>query len=385
MAHKLSPILKYPGGKERELKYIIPCLPANIHNYYEPFVGGGAVFFALNANRHFINDKSTDLIGLYTAIKEQDPAFFNTLIAINNAWKILSEIADQHMSVLLDIYSMHESTLPDAISHFINDHTNVFIELLQPKNDHITDNFIYELNRSIKSKMIRMKMLEAKKNPLPHEDKQANIEGSIKAAFYYHMRYLLNNRASLNLSDSNFAAIYLFIRQTCYSSMFRYNGKGEFNVPYGGISYNSNNFDKKLSYYRNPELIHHLNNSVLHNLDFYDFMTQNQPNPNDFVFVDPPYDSDFSTYDQNSFVCHDQERLANYLINECPANFMLVIKNTDFIAHLYTNGTNTANGNQLHIHAFDKHYFVSFMDRNQKDTEHLLITNYEVDWKGGEE
>lgn len=37
---KLSPILKYPGGKEKELKYILPNLPESCKNYYEPFVGG---------------------------------------------------------------------------------------------------------------------------------------------------------------------------------------------------------------------------------------------------------------------------------------------------------------------------------------------------------
>lgn len=59
---KLYPILKWAGGKEQELKYIIPNLPSNFSNYYEPFVGGGAVYTALQANEYFINDKSEELI-----------------------------------------------------------------------------------------------------------------------------------------------------------------------------------------------------------------------------------------------------------------------------------------------------------------------------------
>lgn len=60
LENRLSPLIKYPGGKEKELNYIIPALPQNINRYYEPFVGGGAVYFAIDANEYFINDKSDE-------------------------------------------------------------------------------------------------------------------------------------------------------------------------------------------------------------------------------------------------------------------------------------------------------------------------------------
>src|SRR6218665_1748896 len=67
-AKKLSPILKWAGGKEQELKYILPKAPACIKNYYEPFVGGGAVYTAIQAEGYFINDKSDELTSLYKNI-----------------------------------------------------------------------------------------------------------------------------------------------------------------------------------------------------------------------------------------------------------------------------------------------------------------------------
>ena len=91
----------------------------------------------------------------------------------------------------------------------------------------------------------------------------------------------------------------------------------------------------------------------------------------DIIFLDPPYDTDFSSYVNNTFDKRDQERLANYLINKCPAKFMLVIKNTDFISELYSN-------KGLYITSFDKTYMVSFKGRNNRDCEHLLITNYPI-------
>ena len=60
---RLYPILKWAGGKEQELKYIIPNLPQEkFTDYYEPFVGGGAVYTSIQANKYFINEKSEDLI-----------------------------------------------------------------------------------------------------------------------------------------------------------------------------------------------------------------------------------------------------------------------------------------------------------------------------------
>ena len=58
---------------------------------------------------------------------------------------------------------------------------------------------------------------------------------------------------------------------------------------------------------------------------------------------------------------------------------MLIIKNTDFILSLYPEGTKCANKQTLQLHKFDKKYFVSFQDRNDKNAEHLLITNYDIE------
>ena len=105
-------------------------------------------------------------------------------------------------------------------------------------------------------------------------------------------------------------------------------------------------------------------------MDFEAFLQKYPPRAEDFVFLDPPYDSEFSTYSQNEFGREDQERLANYLLKQCKAKFMLVIKNTPTILHLYGNaGLNIRK-------TFDKKYLVSFQDRNNRDAEHLIITNF---------
>lgn len=69
-----SPILKWAGGKKQLLPQILPRLPARIKTYYEPFIGGGAVFFALASQGRFrravISDKNEELVNLYTVVRD---------------------------------------------------------------------------------------------------------------------------------------------------------------------------------------------------------------------------------------------------------------------------------------------------------------------------
>lgn len=163
------------------------------------------------------------------------------------------------------------------------------------------------------------------------------------------------------------AAVFFFIREYCYSSMFRYNASGEFNVPYGGISYNRKDFQRKIDYMLSDDVQQKLTNAMIENNDFEAFMEGLHLIRDDFIFLDPPYDSDFSTYAQNIFGREEQIRLCECL-RRTPAKILLVIKNTDFIRELYQN--------DFHITSFSKKYLVSFMNRNEKDATHLIITNY---------
>lgn len=68
------PWAKWVGGKTALLPEILPRLPKKIKTYYEPFVGGGAVFFALAAEKRFkravIGDVNEELMNVYAAIAE---------------------------------------------------------------------------------------------------------------------------------------------------------------------------------------------------------------------------------------------------------------------------------------------------------------------------
>ncbi len=195
-------------------------------------------------------------------------------------------------------------------------------------------------------------------------------ETAFMGAVYMYFRYLYNDRELMRSDAFLSTALFVFIRNYAYSGMFRYNANGDFNVPYGGIAYNHKILDKKLKYYQSEELLEHFKNTTIFNMDFEEFFEKNPPTPNDFIFLDPPYDSTFSTYAKNEFSQNDQRRLANYLTKKCKGKWMMIIKNTPFIYSLYNNG-------KLNIKSFDKKYLVSFMNRNDRNAEHLIITNYD--------
>jgi len=67
----LQPYLKWAGGKRQLLPIIKEYIPKKYNVYYEPFVGAGAVFFYIQANRAVINDVNSDLINTYKVIQDK--------------------------------------------------------------------------------------------------------------------------------------------------------------------------------------------------------------------------------------------------------------------------------------------------------------------------
>jgi len=371
---RLPSLLKWAGGKEHELQYILPLLPSFRH-YYEPFVGGGAVFFAIHAERKFINDKSTELINLYRIVAGNNLEFFKILWILICQWQYLTQFINNHAIYLSEMYKAYSSdeyttgTMREKIVTFIRYYTEELKEIFTIFLEMNVDNFICEIERNFVSKTTRMKQLEHKKGKLLENDIIANIESALKSAFYMHLRYLYNKMSEHEIAPDVATAIFFFVRENAYASMFRYNSRGEFNVPYGGISYNKKDLKRKITYLQSPEIRSHLADTVIENLDFEAFLQKYPPDADDFIFLDPPYDSEFSTYTQNEFSKYDQERLAYYLLNQCNAKFMLVIKNTPMIYALYGD-------RGLNIRIFKKKYLISFQDRNYRDAEHLIITNF---------
>lgn len=78
------PLMKWAGGKRRLLQFILPHLDIVHGRYFEPFVGGGAVFFALRTTRSVIGDANPEVTNCYLQIQSGAELLFNRLLCLKN-------------------------------------------------------------------------------------------------------------------------------------------------------------------------------------------------------------------------------------------------------------------------------------------------------------
>ncbi len=76
----IEPLLKWPGGKRVLLPHLLTLIPTSFNRYFEPFFGGGALFFAIQPYPARLSDSNPELISCYQAIRD-------------NPWAILSHLA----------------------------------------------------------------------------------------------------------------------------------------------------------------------------------------------------------------------------------------------------------------------------------------------------
>ena len=166
------------------------------------------------------------------------------------------------------------------------------------------------------------------------------------------------------------SAQWVFIREYCFGSMFRFGPNGDFNIPYGGFDYNSKNFTSKIQNITNDEAKTLFKETNIQCNDFETVINKWNIQENEFMFLDPPYDSTFSEYDGNGFTREDHKRLANCLKN-VKGKWLMAIGKTDFIADLYKD---------YYIVEYDKTYMYQARggEYDGKKTTHLVITNYPI-------
>lgn len=82
----VSPIVKWVGGKRQLLPELLPLLPRRMaaYTYCEPFLGGGALLFAIQPKKAIVNDINFDLIGLYSVVRDDVESLISELKKFKN-------------------------------------------------------------------------------------------------------------------------------------------------------------------------------------------------------------------------------------------------------------------------------------------------------------
>ena len=79
-----KPFIKWAGGKRQLIKELVKLLPANYNRYFEPFIGGGALFFAIQPKNAYISDINPELINLYDVVKNDVDSLIEDLRRYKN-------------------------------------------------------------------------------------------------------------------------------------------------------------------------------------------------------------------------------------------------------------------------------------------------------------
>lgn len=83
----MNPVLKYRGGKSREIPRFLQYIPDDFDRYIEPFFGGGAVYFYLEPDNAILNDVNDRLMTFYAQLRNQYPLMRRQLDEIQTTYE----------------------------------------------------------------------------------------------------------------------------------------------------------------------------------------------------------------------------------------------------------------------------------------------------------
>ena len=187
--------------------------------------------------------------------------------------------------------------------------------------------------------------------------------------FYYEIRNKDRNKKSFNrLADYTRAARTIYLNKACFNGLYRVNSKNEFNVPFGK--------KKKVNTYEGSNLITVSNYLTMNDIkilccDFEEAVKDAKKG--DFIYFDPPYDSDtstFNSYTETGFDKDEQRRLAKVFkeLDQRGCYVMLSNHNTKLINELYKD---------YNIHHIEAKRNINSNGKKRGKVEEVIITNYE--------
>lgn len=189
--------------------------------------------------------------------------------------------------------------------------------------------------------------------------------------FYYELRNKDRNKSSFDrLSDYKRAGRTIYLNKACFNGLYRVNSKNEFNVPFGKKTkvntYDIGNLITVSNYLT-------MNDIKILNVDFEDSVKAAQKG--DFIYFDPPYDSEtsiFNSYTEAGFGKEEQRRLAKVYkeLSNKGCYVMLSNNNTTLIKELYKD---------FNIHIIEAKRSINSNGKKRGKVEEVIITNYKND------
>lgn len=167
------PFLKWAGGKTRLIQKYIPYFPKHFNTYYEPFLGGGAVFFHLLPTQSVLTDINPELINVYRCVRD---------------------LVEQVISLLAKHQENHSKA------------------------------YYYQ----VRSNSLNQDECSGTEDSVPKTLGECCGVGHNPA-----LGGISNLSSRFRSNDVEKAARLIYLNKTCFNGLYRENAKGEFNVPIG--------------------------------------------------------------------------------------------------------------------------------------------------------
>ena len=195
-----------------------------------------------------------------------------------------------------------------------------------------------------------------------------HYEAEHSEQFFYEIRDKDKNKKTFDrLSDYTRAARTIYLNKACFNGLYRVNSKNEFNVPFGKKTkvntYDGGNLITVSNYLT-------MNNIKILSVDFEEAVKGAKKG--DFVYFDPPYDSDtstFNSYTEDGFGKEEQKRLAKVFkeLSDKGCYVMLSNHNTTLINELYKD---------YNIHVIEAKRNINSNGNKRGKVEEVIITNF---------
>lgn len=210
-------------------------------------------------------------------------------------------------------------------------------------------------------------MDEGKYNKFVKEIKKHEKKHSEK--YFLEVREIDRTNKYLKMKEYQRAARFVYLNKACFNGLYRVNKNGFYNVPSGKkkqvMAFEKDNFENIKKYLSNNEI--HVQNT-----DFE--AAVKLAKKGDFVYFDPPYDSEigkqtFTSYQKKDFDKNEQIRLKKVFENlsKRKVNCMLSNNNTKFIREIYK---------KYNIHIINAKRMINSNPDGRGEVEEVLITNY---------
>ncbi len=143
-------------------------------------------------------------------------------------------------------------------------------------------------------------------------------------SLYYEHRTRFNELIKAGKEKTKEAAeLFYYLNRTGYNGLCRFNQKGEYNVPFGSY--------KKINYTRDYQAYKEMFSPWTFSCKEFD---QLKLGADDFIYADPPYDVEFTSYSKDGFTWEDQIRLVKWLVKH-PGPVVLSNQATERVVELY--------------------------------------------------